>query len=53
MSEETRVRAELAALATLAAATAGQAAELVAIAERSCLVTNTLRSGVPIALTIE
>jgi len=26
---------------------------LVAIAERSCLVTNTLRSGVPIALTIE
>jgi D-sedoheptulose 7-phosphate isomerase len=34
MSEETRIRAELAALATLAAATAGQAAELVAIAER-------------------
>ena len=28
-------------------------AKLVTIAERSCIVTNTLRSGVPIALTIE
>jgi putative redox protein len=27
--------------------------KLVSIAERSCIVTNTLRSGVPIALTIE
>ena len=34
MPEETRIRAEFAALATLAAATAGQASELVAIANR-------------------
>ena len=34
MPEETRIRAEFAALATLAAATAGQAEELIAIATR-------------------